>query len=468
MRRHSQPAELRSVLIMGFGNIAQALSPLLRQCFAQLPVHVIDERMAPDQVAVAQAHGFGWQQARIEAHNHEALLTPWVGPGTLVLNLATSIDSLTVLSWAQARGAWYLDTCIDPWAYQDGELADGANTNYRMRAAVIDRQHAQRAATVPMPTAVVAHGANPGMVSIFVKEALLHMARLHLPVRAAPVGRREWALLAETLGVRVIQVSERDTQFSPQARAAGEFQNTWSVDGFVAEALQPVEMGWGTHEAHGPWAQRVHGHAQGDRSGVYAEQLGVHTRVKTFTPLAGEVRGWLISHNEAFSIAAWLTLQHGDQVHYRPTVYYAYHPCDQAADSLQLLADGSRDAVTHTRVLKDELTGGVDELGVLLLSDRHPACWYGSQLSLARARELAPHNNATSLQVVGSIMGAVHWLLQNPMAGIVESEDLDHTVLMHHAAPYWEPLVVRHFEWHPRGEQASQDAGRWCLDQFLD
>jgi homospermidine synthase len=466
-RRHA-PAELRSVLIMGFGNIGQALSPLLRQRFAQVPVHVIDDRMTPEQVTVAQAHGFSWQQACIEAHNHEALLAPWVAEGTLVLNLATSIDSLTVLTWAQARGAWYLDTCIDPWAYQDGALADAQNTNYRMRAAVIGRQQAQRATGQRLPTAVVAHGANPGMVSIFVKEALLHMAQRHLPVRAAPVGRREWALLADALGVRVIQVSERDTQFSLQPRAEGEFQNTWSVDGFVAEALQPVEMGWGTHEAHGPWALRVRGHAHGDRSGVYAEQLGVHTRVRTCTPLAGEVRGWLISHNEAFSIAAWLTLQQGEQVSYRPTVYYAYHPCDQAADSLQLLADGSRQAVAHTRVLKDELVGGIDELGVLLLSDRHPACWYGSQLSLARARELAPHNNATSLQVVGSIMGALQWLLQHPMAGIVESEDLDHTVLMQHAAPYWEPLVVRHFDWHPMGARAADGAARWCLDQFLD
>jgi homospermidine synthase len=463
-------AELRAVVIMGFGNIGQALAPLLRRRFRDVPVCVIDDRMSPAQVNVAETFGFTWQRGCLRADTYVALLQSQVREGTLLLNLATSIDSLTVLCWAQSRGAWYLDTCIDPWVYHDGELATGHNTNYRMRHAVLERQAAQRQARQVLPTAVVAHGANPGMVSILAKEALMRMARRWLTTPVAPAGRAEWAQLAQTLGVRVIQVSERDTQSGTVARAPGEFVNTWSVDGFVAEALQPVEMGWGTHEAHGQWQQLVRGHAVGDRSGVYAPRLGVHTRVKTRTPAAGEVTAWLISHNEAFSIASWLTLQQGGQVVYRPTVYYAYHPCDEAAASLALLEGGDRSKLRAARVLKDEISGGIDELGVLLLSDRFPALWFGSQLSAARARALAPCNNATSLQVVSSVMGAVAWVLQNPLAGIVESEDLDHALLMQHAAPCWEPLVEAVFDWHPAGEAARTTVPmerRWCLDQFV-
>ena len=463
-------AALRNVVFMGFGNIGQALAPLLRRRFGHVVVQVLDERMTPEQVAVAAEFGFEWQRACVCADNFEALLRERVGEGTLLLNLATSIDSLTLMSWAQAQGAWYLDTCIDPWAYRDGELASGDNTNYRMRQAVIECQTAQRRSGVPLPTAVVAHGANPGMVSIFAKEALLRMARRWRPQPVAPVGRIEWAQLAQAMGVRVIQVSERDTQSGAMPRAPGEFVNTWSVDGFIAEALQPVEIGWGSHETQGPWHASVCQHDIGDRCGVYAPQLGVHTRVKTRTPAAGEVTGWLISHNEAFSMASWLTLRDGDRVVYRPTVYYAYHPCDEAADSLALLEAGHRADVRAARVLKDEIVDGMDELGVLLLSDRYPALWFGSQLSIGRARALAPHNNATSLQVVGGVMGAIEWLLLHPMAGIVESEDLDHELLMRHAAPYWEPLVEAVFAWHPAGdaEAVSQAAERrWCLDQFI-
>jgi homospermidine synthase len=51
----------------------------------------------------------------------------------------------------------------------------------------------------------------------------------------------------------------------------------------------------------------------------------------------------------------------------------------------------------------DEISsGGIDELGVLLAGHKKNAYWYGSQLTIDEARKLAPHNNATSLQVTVS------------------------------------------------------------------
>ena len=38
----------------------------------------------------------------------------------------------------------------------------------------------------------------------------------------------------------------------------GVFVNTWSVEGFVSEGLQPAELGWGTHEKHLPPEGRRH------------------------------------------------------------------------------------------------------------------------------------------------------------------------------------------------------------------
>lgn len=458
---------IRGVVVMGYGNVGQALSPLLRKRFPERSVQVIDERMTAEQVQLAASHGFEWTRACVRADNFEALLSPRVNPGTLVINLATSISSHDVMAWCQHRDAFYLDTCIDPWSYQDGELDSAANTNFGMREAVMALQRHQQASGRSWPTAIVAHGANPGMVSVLVKQALLMMAERHLKVPAAPCGATEWALLAETLGVRVIQISERDTQDTSRCRTAGEFVNTWSVDGFVAEALQPIEMGWGTHEALGPWAQRVKGHDVPQACGVYAPQLGVHTRVRSWSPAAGDFLGHLISHNEAFSLASHLTVSTAGRVRYRPTVYYAYHPCDQAMASLALLAGGDRSQIQASRVLKEEIESGIDELGVWLLSDRFPGFWLGSQLSIARARALAPCNNATSLQVVGSMMGAMEWLMLNPRAGIVESEALDHEVVMQHARAYWEPMVQVSRAWHPRGETATSDPRSWCLDQFL-
>jgi len=464
------PIAFRNIVLMGFGNIGQALSPLLRQRHPTLPIQVFDEHMRPEQVAVAEQHGMAWQRVCITQANHVAVLGPWVDAHTLVVNVATSISSHDLIQWAQAHGAFYLDTCIDPWAYQDGALHDASNTNYRMREQVMALQARQQASGQPMPTAVVAHGANPGLVSVLAKEAMLMMAARHLSAPAAPCGQVEWALLAQALGLRVIQISERDTQRSPQARQPNEFVNTWSVDGFVAEALQPVELGWGTHEATGPLASQARHHSEGCRAAVYFSQMGVHAQVRSWTPHSGEFVGRLISHNEAISLAAYLTVKDQGQdqgqgeATYRPTVYYAYHPCDQAMDSLALLQPGHRQDVHTQRVLKAEITEGIDELGVLLISDRYPSLWLGSQLSIAQARAIAPHNNATSLQVVGSMVAAMAWIQAHPRRGIVESEALDHDFLMAQARPYWAPIVHEQRAWHPQGRV---DSARWTLDEFL-
>ncbi|MEY4753440.1 MAG: hypothetical protein RJA44_1115 [Pseudomonadota bacterium] len=456
--------QISNIVVMGFGNIGQALSALLRRRFVTQPIHVIDERMQAPQIEIAEHYGMSWQRLRLTRENHQEVLKEHVSTGTLVLNLATSISSHDLIAWTQARDAFYLDTCIDPWEYQDGELDSAVNTNYQMREAVMALQAEQRRQRPQAATAVVAHGANPGLVSLLVKQALLLLAQQHLAAPVAPCSGPEWALLAEQLGVRVIQIAERDSQQTRQPREAGEFVNTWSVAGFVAEALQPIELGWGSHEAAGPLAAEAQAHSGGCQAAVYFKRMGAQARVRSWTPLAGEFVGHLISHNEAISLASFLSVNDHGSLRYRPTVYYAYHPCDQAMESLGLLQDGHRDAITAERVLKHEIESGIDELGVLLVSDRYPSLWYGSQLSIERARELAPHNNATSLQVVGSIMAAVEWINAHPRAGIVESEQMDHEFLIAQARPYWEPLVHVSRDWQP---DPARHSGRWTLDEFL-
>ena len=70
----------------------------------------------------------------------------------------------------------------------------------------------------------------------------------------------DWARLSQALGVKVIHVSERDTQVSSDPKREDEFVNTWSVEGFYEEGIAPAEMGWGTHERMVPPGTQVHEH----------------------------------------------------------------------------------------------------------------------------------------------------------------------------------------------------------------
>ena len=89
--------------------------------------------------------------------------------------------------------------------------------------------------------------------------------------------------------------------------------------------------------------------------------------MRSWTPLEGPYLGFLITHGESISIADYLTVRDGEGSRYRPTCHYAYHPCDDAVLSLHELAGKNWRLQSRKRLMMDEITRGIDELGVLLM-----------------------------------------------------------------------------------------------------
>ncbi|MCE7917512.1 MAG: hypothetical protein P0107_07775 [Nitrosomonas sp.] len=57
-------------------------------------------------------------------------------------------------------------------------------------------------------------------------------------------------------------------------------------------------------------------------------------------------------------------------------------------------------------------------------------------LSIEQARDLAPYNNATSLQVAAGILGGTVWAIENPESGIVEPDEMSFERILQVATPY--------------------------------
>jgi homospermidine synthase len=317
---------------------------------------------------------------------------------------------------------------------------------------------ALRGADPKAPTAVLTHGANPGLVSHLVKQALLNIAADTGVAAATPTSREGWAKLAQTLGIKVIHIAERDSQVANVPKAPDEFVNTWSVDGFVSEGAQPAELGWGTHEKHFPADGGRH--TVGSRCAIYLNRPGASTRVRTWTPKAGHFHGFLITHSEAISLADYYTVMDGERVVYRPTSHYAYHPSDAAVLSVHEFAGNNWHLQARKRIMLNEITDGIDELGVLLAGHAKNAYWYGSQLSIAEARALAPYNSATSLQVTTAALSGMIWAMENPYRGIVEPDDMDFKRPLEICMPYLGTVVGQYTDWTPlyqRGELFAED-----------
>ncbi|WP_395709090.1 homospermidine synthase [Reyranella sp.] len=457
------------MVMIGFGSIGQGVLPLILRHIGIKPgqITIISE---DDRGGLPETRRYGVEfiKKRLTQANYRQMLAGRLAKGDFLVNLSVEVASTALVELCQEKGALYIDTCIEPWpgGYTDPTLSVSRRSNYALRDTMLKLVPKYRGG----PTAVIAHGANPGLVSHFVKQAMMNVAR-DTGVKAKPPTTREgWGALARRLGIKVIHIAERDTQVSPRPKEVGEFVNTWSIDGFVSEGCQPAEMGWGTHEkALPPDGAR---HKFGCDAAIYLNQPGLLTRVRTWTPLEGPFHGFIITHNESISIADYYTVRERNRVAYRPTVHYAYHPCDQAIMSMHEISGKNLHQQKRQRLIVDEITSGRDELGVLLMGHKKGAYWYGSQLDIKETRTLTPYNNATSIQVCAPVLSGIVWALENPDRGIVEADEMDFARNLEICMPYLGPVVGKYSDWTPlkdRGGLFPEDLDKkdpWQFKNF--
>ena len=437
------------IIFVGFGSIGQGVLPLILRHIGCPPARMTIVTAEEQGSELAQSHGIKFIKERLTRENLRRTLEPLVGRGDFIVNVSVDVSSIALVRLAWEKGAMYIDTCIEPWpgGYTDAATPVAKRTNYALREdALALRKGAER-----QPTAVLTHGANPGLVSHLVKQALVNIAG-DLKIDAGKLkSRADWASLAQRLDVRVIHIAERDTQVSSIPKEPDEFVNTWSVDGFVSEGSQPAELGWGSHERNFPRDGKRF--EFGDGAAIYLMQPGVATRVRSWAPLAGPYHGFLITHGEAISIADYFTSNADPAAPYRPTVHYAYHPSDNAVLSVHEFAGRNYQMQARKRIMMDDISTGIDELGVLLAGHKKNAYWYGSQLSIDEARQLAPHNSATTLQVTVAVLAGMVWAMENPNRGITEPEEMDYKRCLEICNPYLGPVVGKYTEWTPLSDR---------------
>ena len=450
--------------MLGFGSVGQALLPLMLRHLDLEARRITLVKPSPRGTETAQRLGVRLVSATLRRDNLRAVLGPLLAEGDFLVNLSVDVSSIELMLLCRERGVLYTDACTEPWAgeYEDAGKPLSERTNYHLREQALALRRDGEGRT----TALITMGANPGLVSLLVKQALLNLAGADTP---PPGDRAGWAALAQRLDVQVIHVAERDTQQRVQRKRPDEFVNTWSVGDFVNEALQPAELGWGTHERHFP--DDAERHDGGCRAAIFLKRPGAATRVRSWAPLAGPFHGFLVTHAESISIADHLAVGDPRDPVYRPTVHYAYHPCDDAVLSLHELAGRQWRVQRMQTVARDDIVSGHDELGVLLMGPSIGAYWYGSQLSIDEARALCPDNSATTLQVAAPILAGMAWAIRHPDRGILEPDDLPHDELLRLIHPYLGPVVGVHSDWTPLAGRGGRYPERLDRDdpwQFLN
>lgn len=467
---HTVHARIEGALVMiGFGSIGRGTLPLIERHigFDRAQFTVIEP--SGEFAHILREHGIRHVQVALTAENFAEVLRGLFPDGRgMIVNLSVDVDSIELMKLAQEIGVQYLDTVVEPWPgfYFGSTLPNAERTNYPLRERVRELGKAY----VGGPTAVSCCGANPGMVSWLLKEALLRLAA-DTGVKADPQSREDWAALMQGLGVKGIHIAERDTQVSARAKPVGVFVNTWSVDGLLSEGYQPAELGWGTHEKKLP--SQGHAFDHGPGYAIWIERPGADTRVRSWCPGIGPQYGLVITHNEALSIPDYYTVWEDGHAVYRPTCHYAYHPSNDAVLSLyEMNGAGVRQPEQHILTV-EEITGGGDDLGVFLYGHAKGAMWYGSRLSCDEARQLAPYQNATGMQVTSAVLAAMVWAAENPNEGFVEADEMDHVRCLQVQRPYLGRIECHYTDWTPLQNRINSfaedrdDSDPWQFCNFL-
>ncbi len=447
----------KKILFIGFGSVAQCTLPILIKHIKVPARHitVMDFEDRRGLLAPWLKRGVKFAHQRVTRANMGALLGKYVGPGDLLIDLAWNIDCCEILQWCHDHGVLYINTSVELWdPYANAKGAPPQKMTLYWRQMNIRRMISKW--STPGATAVLEHGANPGLISHFTKQGLLDLGKRVIKDRKVKgraaeelqqlMAEQQFNRLAMQLGVKVIHCSERDTQITRKPKEVDEFVNTWSVEGFREEGTTTAEMGWGTHEKELP--ALAYEHKEGPRNQICLARMGINTWVASWVPNYA-IRGMVVRHGEAFTISDYLTVWKNGKAVYRPTVHYAYCPADVAIASLNELRGYDYRLVEKQRILNDEITSGSDILGALLMGHAYNSWWVGSNLSIGESRRLVPHQNATTMQVAISVVAASMWMIENPARGVCSPENLPHEYVLKIAKPYLGKWISKPADWTP-------------------
>lgn len=370
----------------------------------------------------------------------------------LVIDLSVYVDSLCMLDWCQKNRILYISTAIECW--EEMELWNNTNENckplkecegnienletlkpntlqYRQKLAL--EKHAGSDVT-----ALLDMGQNPGCVSIYVKCALDFLCDKY------NISGKTYGEKAMKLGLETIHIAERDSQITDLVASEEVFYNTWSSIGFVEEAADPIQLGYGSHEDPVP-------------TGVlYGNQIllplrGMNVFVESYEPMGGKLIGRLISHSENNTITS--CLKFGD---YKPSTYYVYDSSKISRDSLEILKKRKYVVQPNFHVLTaGEIISGYDSVGVLFLfKDNLPSFWYGSIVMTDYAKAISPNINATTIQVAAGVLGGIDFMVKNPNKGVCFPESVScHHQFLQKVQPLLQNIYCGFVDYKPKSNK---------------
>ena len=450
----------QKIVFFGCGSVAKCCIYYLNKFLKYKPDQVIiidkDEKTQkfPSIVEIVR-HGAKFLHFEIKRSNLQWLLDDKLKmkKDDIIIDLTTQTPTYQIFVEARIRNILYINTSIE----DDHEVVDGNITcpiNNGIFLQHVNLQLlAEKTKDYGNTTAIIEFGMNPGLISVFVKQGIMNLAKQVVKYRKAKgkrvsqmmvdyIEKKNHKKLAKMLGLEVMHCSEIDTQL-PKIIKPEQFINTWSCVGLITEGLEPAEIQVGTHEKMIPFSKnKVH---QAIPQLLITDTYGKDIKFESIAPLKinsddsvtfTKFTGRCIHHGEGISLNRYL-----GSFKYAPTMHYVYklNPYTEkiideyTPDQLiNVMNDPEKWKVLN---MFDDKIEGYDNVGALFISRKNPFTekdelfyfWTGSILHTDYTKNVLKDQyfGPTVIQVMAGVLSGVVWMLKHKNRGLCFGEDID-------------------------------------------
>lgn len=365
---------------------------------------------------------------------------------SIILDCTVDVDAIKVMQVAKERECVYANSSMEDWDFPESNHIQNTYKGLIGRSLYSRIQKARKLLSSDNNTSgtfLADMGMNPGLISLYAMRGLYDYAIHTSNAKALKyISKNKFAECARELGLRTIQITENDTQITRFTKSKSTtFYNTWSAKGLFAECIDPVQLGYGTHDR---LTQPHMIPRSGPKNIAVLPIRGMDMKMFAYTPSrkSGTLKkfvGYSIPHGESNTISEKLTVYSttGEAV-YRPTVFFVYKPCPIAERSLEEFRKSEYTSIPERyEVLRGEqIKSGYDAIGVLMhfhssaSETEHPniqSWWSGSVLDISDMQRIGiKFAGPTTVQVAASMLSAVRCILlsKHPL-GFITPEDLE-------------------------------------------
>lgn len=434
------------MLMIGCGGVGKALLELNIIC-KFLPFSICQEIdiVEPEDLGNFPFYDYyiiHHYQIGITKSNIKKVLIPLLKRKKIVVDVSVNINALEIMKLCHRYNIMYVNTSLENWELNNpSEISKIPRVLYT-RTLYNQYQKLRKLFGLGnrnKPTMVFDHGMNPGLISHLAKCAI---EDAYLSIYGKMMNgsiQKRCQKMTKKMEIHTIQIAEMDTQKANFELKDDTFYNTWSPMGFIAEGLDPIQVGYKPDQGHinkilGPGLTPP----EGEKNIRFYPIRGIDQKIQSLVlspkGIQTKFKGFMIPHGEANTLSLYLTYENT-----RPDVYYVYLPSFPARKSINDMKKNKYVApsLSHPVLTIPELKDiGYDSIGAYLIGDKIN-WWTGTVLTVRDVKNLGiKYAGPTEIQVAISLLSCIKWMLRNPKRGVLSPEYLPHRTIVKWCTPY--------------------------------